>query len=35
MNAVMGTPATPLAELGYDELCPGGDALAELQQRFR
>jgi 2-oxoglutarate ferredoxin oxidoreductase subunit beta len=29
------TPATPLASVTYDRLCPGADALAKLQQSFR
>jgi 2-oxoglutarate ferredoxin oxidoreductase subunit beta len=35
MHSVNGTTQTPLNELPYEALCPGGDSLAKLQQRFR
>jgi hypothetical protein len=35
MHGINGTVAAPLARLPYEELCPGQDALAALQKRFR
>jgi 2-oxoglutarate ferredoxin oxidoreductase subunit beta len=35
MHSVNGTTQTPLNELPYEALCPGGDSLAKLQKRFR
>ncbi len=35
MHAVSGTTQTPLNELPYESLCPGAEALAALQARFR
>jgi len=35
MHGVLGTTTTPLAQLPFEALCPGGEALAALQKRFR
>ncbi|HEY8519540.1 MAG TPA: 2-oxoacid:ferredoxin oxidoreductase subunit beta [Gammaproteobacteria bacterium] len=35
MHGVNGTTRTPLNEVPYESLCPGAEALAALQQRFR
>jgi len=35
MHALNRTTATPLADLPYERLCPGAEALNKLQQRFR
>jgi 2-oxoglutarate/2-oxoacid ferredoxin oxidoreductase subunit beta len=35
LHGINGTVAGPLAQLPYDELCPGRDALLALQKRFR
>ena len=35
LHEVSGTTATPLNQVPYDSLCPGADALAALQKRFR
>jgi 2-oxoglutarate ferredoxin oxidoreductase subunit beta len=35
MHAVAGTVATPLVDLEYETLCPGGAALAELMDEYR
>lgn len=35
MHAVMGTVETPLVDLPFDALCPGGAALDELMETFR
>jgi 2-oxoglutarate ferredoxin oxidoreductase subunit beta len=35
MHAVNCTVSVPLAELPYEQLCPGRDALVALQKRFR
>ena len=35
MHAVAGTSKTPLNELDFESLCPGADALAEIQQAYR
>jgi 2-oxoglutarate ferredoxin oxidoreductase subunit beta len=35
LHEVSGTTATPLSQVPYDALCPGADALAALQKRFR
>ncbi|HEX6997610.1 MAG TPA: 2-oxoacid:ferredoxin oxidoreductase subunit beta [Gammaproteobacteria bacterium] len=35
MHGVNGTSRTPLNEVPYESLCPGADALAALQKRFR
>jgi 2-oxoglutarate ferredoxin oxidoreductase subunit beta len=35
MHEVAGTVETPIVSLPYEELCPGGEALAELQEGFR
>jgi len=35
MHGLNRTTSTPLNELPYDQLCPGADKLAALQQRFR
>jgi 2-oxoglutarate ferredoxin oxidoreductase subunit beta len=35
LHEVNGTIATPLNQVPYDALCPGADALAALQKRFR
>jgi len=35
MHGVNATVAAPLARLPYEELCPGRDALLQLQKRFR
>jgi 2-oxoglutarate ferredoxin oxidoreductase subunit beta len=35
LHGVNGTTATPLNQLPYEHLCPGPDALAALQKRFR
>jgi 2-oxoglutarate ferredoxin oxidoreductase subunit beta len=35
MHAINGTTATPLSQLPYKALCPGSEALAKLQQRYR
>ncbi len=35
MHAVSGTTRTPLNEVPYEALCPGAEALAALQARFR
>ncbi len=35
MHAVNSVTDTPLAQLPYADLCPGSDALASLQERFR
>jgi 2-oxoglutarate ferredoxin oxidoreductase subunit beta len=35
MHEIAGTVETPLNELPYETLCPGADALAALQKRFR
>lgn len=35
MHARNKSTATPLADLDYDRLCPGADALAQLQKGMR
>jgi 2-oxoglutarate ferredoxin oxidoreductase subunit beta len=35
MHSTLGTIDTPLAELPFEDLCPGSDALEKLQQVFR
>ena len=35
MHAINRTTKTPLNDLPFDKLCPGGEALETLQQRFR
>jgi 2-oxoglutarate ferredoxin oxidoreductase subunit beta len=35
MHEMNNTPATPLARVPYGKLCPGADALRELQEDFR
>jgi 2-oxoglutarate ferredoxin oxidoreductase subunit beta len=35
LHEINGTTATPLNQVPYDALCPGADALATLQKRFR
>jgi 2-oxoglutarate/2-oxoacid ferredoxin oxidoreductase subunit beta len=35
MHAINGTTAAPLSQLPYQALCPGSEALAKLQQRYR
>ena len=35
MHAVNHTVKTPLAQLPYEELCPGSGALAELMEEYR
>ncbi|MGI9257743.1 MAG: 2-oxoacid:ferredoxin oxidoreductase subunit beta [Gammaproteobacteria bacterium] len=35
MHGINQTTSKPLSELPYDALCPGADALADLQNRFR
>jgi hypothetical protein len=35
MHGINGTVAVPLAQLPYEVLCPGRDALLALQKRFR
>jgi 2-oxoglutarate ferredoxin oxidoreductase subunit beta len=35
MHAQNETVATPLFELPFEQLCPGGAELEKLQQRFR
>lgn len=35
MHGINQTTPTPLSELPFDALCPGADALADLQNRFR
>jgi 2-oxoglutarate ferredoxin oxidoreductase subunit beta len=35
MHAVAGTVETPLVDLGFEELCPGSAALAELMAEYR
>jgi len=35
MHGINDTVSTPLSRLPYEELCPGRDALAALQKRFR
>jgi 2-oxoglutarate ferredoxin oxidoreductase subunit beta len=35
MHGINGTVAAPLAQLPYEALCPGRDALLSLQKRFR
>jgi len=35
MHAVSGTVGTPLVDLGFEALCPGSDALAELMDEYR
>ena len=35
MHAINQTTKTPLNDLPFDKLCPGGEALETLQQRFR
>jgi 2-oxoglutarate ferredoxin oxidoreductase subunit beta len=35
MHEMNNTPATPLARMAYDKLCPGSAALDELQEEFR
>ncbi len=35
LHAVNGTTAVPLNVVPYEALCPGADALAALQKRFR
>jgi 2-oxoglutarate ferredoxin oxidoreductase subunit beta len=35
LHEINGTTATPLNQVPYDALCPGADALAALQKRFR
>ncbi|MEX2570481.1 MAG: 2-oxoacid:ferredoxin oxidoreductase subunit beta [Gemmatimonadota bacterium] len=35
MHEALGTTVTPLAHLPYEQLCPGADALFELQNGFR
>ena len=35
LHAVNGTVSVPLAQLPYEQLCPGPDALKVLQKRFR
>jgi 2-oxoglutarate ferredoxin oxidoreductase subunit beta len=35
MHAVAGTIATPLVDLAFEALCPGGAALAELMEEYR
>ncbi len=35
LHGVNGTVSTPLAQLPYEDLCPGREALQSLQKRFR
>ena len=35
MHGLNRTTLTPLSEVSYDRLCPGSDALADLQRHFR
>ncbi len=35
MHSVLGTVQTPLVDVGWDELCPGEDALAGIMERWR
>ncbi|HKK07574.1 MAG TPA: 2-oxoacid:ferredoxin oxidoreductase subunit beta, partial [Gemmatimonadota bacterium] len=35
MHDVMGTVATPLVDLPYEDLCPGREKLAEITASFR
>ena len=35
MHGINGTVPMPLAQLPYEALCPGRDALLALQKRFR
>lgn len=35
MHEVSNTVAKPLRDLSYTELCPGGQALSDIQDRFR
>src|SRR5690606_8028888 len=35
LHGINHTTAAPLNELPYESLCPGGDALAQLQRRFK
>ena len=35
MHGINQTTSTPLSELPFDALCPGSEALADLQNRFR
>jgi 2-oxoglutarate ferredoxin oxidoreductase subunit beta len=35
MHGVAGTVATPLVDLAFEALCPGGAALAELMEEYR
>jgi 2-oxoglutarate ferredoxin oxidoreductase subunit beta len=35
MHEMNATPRTPLWDLPFEKLCPGGDALRELQEEYR
>jgi 2-oxoglutarate ferredoxin oxidoreductase subunit beta len=35
MHAIAKTSKTPLVELPFEELCPGGAQLAELMEEYR
>ena len=35
MHGINNTTSTPLGSLDFETLCPGADALASVQDRFR